>query len=113
MGRGAGTEWPRMSLSAADLHQIAREMPLHALLAEAGLLPHVNPGIMTADDIAALRTVSVSQGIMLESSAERLCAPGGVHHGSPDKHPALRLATIEAAGVARVPFTTGILIGIG
>src|SRR5258708_6491215 len=84
-----------------------------AVLDETGLLPHVNPGIMTADDIAALRTVSVSQGIMLESSAERLCAPGGVHHGSPDKHPALRLATIEAAGGPRGPFTTGILIGIG
>ncbi|MBI3516970.1 MAG: 7,8-didemethyl-8-hydroxy-5-deazariboflavin synthase CofG, partial [Proteobacteria bacterium] len=84
-----------------------------AVLDETGLLPHVNPGVMTAADIAALRAVSVSQGIMLESSAERLCEPGGVHHGSPDKHPAVRLATIEAAGAARVPFTSGILIGIG
>ncbi len=65
-----------------------------AVLDETGLLPHVNPGVMTADDIAALRDVSVSQGIMLESAADRLCAPGEVHHGSPDKQPAVWLATI-------------------
>jgi len=81
--------------------------------AETGLLPHVNPGVITADEIARLRRVSVSQGIMLESTAERLCAPGGPHHGSPDKHPAARLETIRLAGALAVPFTTGILIGIG
>ncbi|MEE8211916.1 MAG: 5-amino-6-(D-ribitylamino)uracil--L-tyrosine 4-hydroxyphenyl transferase CofH [Acidiferrobacterales bacterium] len=80
---------------------------------ETGLLPHVNPGVMTAADIAALRPVSVSQGIMLESVSERLCAKGGAHHGSPDKRPAVRLATIRLAGELRVPFTSGILIGIG
>jgi FO synthase len=83
------------------------------VLRETGLLPHVNPGVMTGDDIAMLREVSVSQGIMLESTAERLCARGGVHFGSPDKAPAVRLATLQAAGEMQVPFTTGILIGIG
>ncbi len=68
------------------------------VLAETGLLPHVNAGVMTQDEIAALRRVSVSQGIMLESVAQRLCEPGGPHFGSPDKDPQVRLATIEAAG---------------
>jgi FO synthase len=80
---------------------------------ETGLLPHVNPGVMTRDDIARLREVSVSQGLMLESTAERLCERGGPHFGSPDKHPALRLETLRLAGELQVPFTTGILIGIG
>ena len=83
------------------------------VLRETGLLPHINAGVMTDADIAALRPVSVSQGLMLESVSERLCAPGGPHHGSPDKVPAVRLATIEAAGRLNVPFTTGLLIGIG
>jgi FO synthase len=83
------------------------------VLDETGLLPHVNPGVLTASDLAALRTVSVSQGIMLETAATRLGDPGGPHHGSPDKDPAQRLATIRMAGVQRIPFTTGILIGIG
>ena len=84
-----------------------------AVLEETGLLPHTNPGVMAAEQIAALRRVSVSQGLMLESSAKRLCEKGGPHFGSPDKDPDLRLATIAAAGELRVPFTTGILIGIG
>jgi FO synthase len=83
------------------------------VIKETGLLPHLNPGVMTAEDIARLRKVSVSQGIMLESAAERLCRKGGPHFGSPDKVPAVRLATIAAAGTAAVPFTSGILIGIG
>lgn len=83
------------------------------VLRETNLLPHVNPGVMSDDEIASLRAVSVSQGIMLESSSERLCARGGPHFGSPDKSPSVRLATIAAAGVAQVPFTSGILIGIG
>ncbi len=83
------------------------------VLRETSLLPHVNPGVMTAPDIEMLRAVSVSQGVMLESVSERLCAKGGVHYGSPDKAPALRLATLRAAGELKVPFTTGILIGIG
>jgi FO synthase len=80
---------------------------------DVGLLPHLNPGTMTAEEVALLRPVSVSMGLMLESAATRLCEKGGPHHGSPDKDPAIRLATIEAAGRAAVPFTTGILIGIG
>ena len=84
-----------------------------AVLAETGLLPHANPGCMTASDLAALRRVSISQGIMLESASARLCQPGRPHHGSPDKLPATRLKTIRLAGEQRIPFTTGILIGIG
>lgn len=80
---------------------------------ETGLLPHANPGVMTAAEIAALRRVTVSQGIMLESVSERLCERGGPHFGSPDKRPAVRLETIRLAGELRVPFTSGILIGIG
>jgi FO synthase len=83
------------------------------VLRESNLLPHANPGVMSSDEILRLREVSVSQGIMLESMSSRLCARGGPHFGSLDKHPAARLATIEAAGAARVPFTSGILIGIG
>ena len=83
------------------------------VLRETSLLPHVNPGVMTSADIARLRAVSVSQGIMLESTAERLCEKGRVHYGSPDKAPAVRLETLRAAGELKVPFTTGILIGIG
>ena len=83
------------------------------VLRETGLLPHLNPGVMSAAEIARLRAVSVSQGLMLESAAERLSRRGGPHFGSPDKAPAARLATIAAAGEAAVPFTSGILIGIG
>jgi FO synthase len=83
------------------------------VLRETGLLPHVNPGVMTRDEIAALREVSASQGLMLESVSARLCEPGGVHYGSPDKLPERRLETIRLAGELAVPFTTGILIGIG
>jgi FO synthase len=83
------------------------------VLEETGLLPHLNPGVMTRGELEALRIVSVSQGLMLETASERLSARGGPHFGSPDKMPARRLATIEAAGEARVPLTTGILIGIG
>jgi FO synthase len=83
------------------------------VLKETGLLPHLNPGIMIRDDIARLRAVSVSQGIMLESASERLMRRGGPHFGSPDKHPQQRLDCIAAAGEMAVPFTSGILIGIG
>ena len=83
------------------------------VLRETGLLPHANPGVMDRAELLALRDVTASQGIMLESTSERLCAPGGVHHGSPDKHPAVRLKVLNEAGAARIPFTTGILIGIG
>ena len=83
------------------------------VLRETGLLPHANPGIMSRSEIAGLRAVSASQGIMLESLSARLCEPGGVHYGSPDKRPEARLDTLRLAGDLRVPFTTGILIGIG
>ncbi|MCC7483992.1 MAG: 5-amino-6-(D-ribitylamino)uracil--L-tyrosine 4-hydroxyphenyl transferase CofH [Burkholderiales bacterium] len=83
------------------------------VLRETGLLPHVNPGVMTREDIECLRRVSASQGLMLESTAERLCARGGAHAGAPDKRPSVRLETLRLAGEARVPFTTGILVGIG
>ncbi|MFO1333136.1 MAG: 5-amino-6-(D-ribitylamino)uracil--L-tyrosine 4-hydroxyphenyl transferase CofH [Rubrivivax sp.] len=80
---------------------------------ETGVLPHLNPGLMSAADLARLRRVSVSMGIMLESASPRLCEKGGAHWGSPDKRPEARLATIRAAGEQAVPFTSGILIGIG
>lgn len=80
---------------------------------ETGLLPHVNPGIMSPVDLQMLRKVSVSQGIMLESASDRLCEKGGPHFGSPDKVPAIRLQTIKSAGEEAIPFTSGILIGIG
>ena len=80
---------------------------------ETGLLPHVNPGVMNRGELARLREVSVSAGIMLESVSRRLCEKGGPHYGSPDKAPEVRLATLARAGELAVPFTTGILIGIG
>jgi len=80
---------------------------------ETGLLPHANPGVMNAAELATLRQVTVSQGIMLESASKRLCERDGPHYGSPDKDPAIRLAAIEEAGRQHIPFTTGILIGIG
>ena len=90
------------------LGAVAREVQ-----AQTGLLPHLNPGIMTRADIEKLRPVSVSMGLMLETASERLSARGGPHWGSPDKRPSVRLATLEAAGEMAVPFTTGLLIGIG
>ena len=83
------------------------------VLAETGLIPHINAGILSDEDYRSLRGVSGSMGLMLESTATRLCARGGPHFGSPDKDPAVRLASIAAAGRARVPFTSGVLIGIG
>ncbi|HUH14509.1 MAG TPA: 5-amino-6-(D-ribitylamino)uracil--L-tyrosine 4-hydroxyphenyl transferase CofH [Gaiellaceae bacterium] len=83
------------------------------VLDETGLLPHLNPGVMSRDELAALRPVSASMGIMLETLAERLAAKGGPHWASPDKVPARRLETIGWAGELRIPFTSGILIGIG
>ncbi|HEX4505348.1 MAG TPA: 7,8-didemethyl-8-hydroxy-5-deazariboflavin synthase CofG, partial [Alphaproteobacteria bacterium] len=89
------------------------EAAAKAVIAETGMLPHINAGVMSGEDIARLRRVSVSQGLMLESAAERLSLKGGPHYGSPDKNPARRLKTIRLAGEQRVPFTSGILIGIG
>ena len=83
------------------------------VLGETGLLPHVNAGVLEEADYLMLRPVAASAGLMLESISERLCEKGGAHFGSPDKVPALRIASLEAAGRARVPMTTGILVGIG
>ena len=84
-----------------------------AVLRETGLIPHINAGNMTRAEIDKLRQVSASMGIMLESASSRLCEKGMPHYGSPDKDPVTRLETIELAGQAGVPFTSGILIGIG
>lgn len=83
------------------------------VLAETGLLPHINAGNLTREELLALREVSASMGIMLESASTRLCEKGMPHYGSPDKDPAVRLATLDLAGELAIPFTSGILIGIG
>ena len=110
----------RYRTAAAELARLGHPTTLSylaqaaaAVLEQTGLLPHLNPGHLTSADVAALRAVSLSQGLMLESASERLCERGGPHHGSPDKHPRARLASIRAAGEQRVPFTSGILVGIG
>lgn len=83
------------------------------VLEETGLLPHSNPGVMGRGDLQRLKEVNPSMGLMLESVSERLLLPGGAHDNAPDKKPAVRLRTLELAGELRLPFTTGILIGIG
>ncbi len=83
------------------------------VIEETGLLPHLNPGVMSYEELARLKHVSGSMGIMLETSSDRLAQRGGPHFGSPDKVPAVRLRTIEDAGRLAIPFTTGILVGIG
>ncbi|TCR65644.1 5-amino-6-(D-ribitylamino)uracil--L-tyrosine 4-hydroxyphenyl transferase CofH [Bosea sp. BK604] len=113
---------PELRYRAAreELAALGHETTLSYLLAMArlvreatGLLPHINAGLMSRAEIEQFKTVSVSQGIMLETISDRLSQRGGPHFGSPDKIPARRLAMIEAAGQAQVPFTTGLLIGIG
>jgi FO synthase len=84
-----------------------------AVIEETGLVPHLNPGVLTWADLAGLKQVSGSMGLMLESASERLLGRGEAHHNSPDKDPAVRLRTIEDAGRLSIPFTSGILIGIG
>ena len=83
------------------------------VLDETGLLPHLNPGVMSRKELELLRPVSASMGIMLETVADRLSEKGGPHWASPDKVPAVRLETIRLAGELSIPFTSGILIGIG
>ncbi|MET9495854.1 bifunctional FO biosynthesis protein CofGH [Streptomyces sp. NPDC006552] len=84
------------------------------ILEETGLLPHLNPGVLTWTDFQRLKPVAPSMGMMLETTAERLWSePGMPHHGSPDKEPAVRLRVLEDAGRSSVPFTSGLLIGIG
>jgi FO synthase len=110
----------RYQSAREELHKLGHPTTLSYLaemaelvLNETGLLPHLNPGVMGRHDLLSLRHVSVSQGLMLESISMRLYEKGGPHYGSPDKHPVTRLGSIAAAGGARVPFTSGILIGIG
>ncbi len=110
----------RYKVARAELAALGCETTLEYLgrvaklvLDETGLLPHLNPGVMSRDELVALRPVSASMGIMLETVADRLSAKGGPHWASPDKEPARRLETIELAGELRIPFTSGILIGIG
>ena len=83
------------------------------VLEETELLPHSNPGIMGKKDLQRLKEVNVSMGLMLENLSDRLMRPGNAHDNAPDKKPALRLRTMEEAGKLHIPFTTGILIGIG
>jgi len=80
---------------------------------EAGLLPHTNAGLLSADEMRRLRPLNVSMGLMLENVSERLRGHGEVHQWAPDKEPRLRLAMLEQAGALRIPFTTGLLLGIG
>jgi FO synthase len=96
---------------ATTLEYLARCAKL--VLDETGLLPHLNPGVMTRAELELLRPVSASMGIMLETNADRLGEKGGPHWASPDKIPARRLETIRLAGELAIPFTSGILIGIG
>lgn len=110
----------RYSVAREALDRIGHESTLHYLAAmadlvirETGLLPHLNPGVMTRDEMAMLRRVSVSMGIMLETASPRLGEKGSCHAGSPDKDPQVRLDTLRGAGELKIPFTSGILIGIG
>jgi len=85
-----------------------------AVLEETGLLPHLNPGVMSWEELQRLRPVAPSMGMMVETTAARLWSePGGPHYGSPDKDPALRLRVLDDAGRVGIPFTTGVLLGIG
>jgi 7,8-didemethyl-8-hydroxy-5-deazariboflavin synthase CofG subunit len=95
----------------STLHYL--EAMCELVLRETTLLPHPNPGLLSAEWIARLAAVSPSMGLMLESTSSLLLAPGAAHDNAPDKAPAKRLHTIEEAGKLRVPFTTGLLIGIG
>ena len=110
----------RYRVAREELAQLGHETTISYLcemaalvLQQTGLLPHINAGVMSADELASLRRVSVSQGLMLETSAERLSTKGGPHFGSPDKNPKARLQVIRTAGEAAIPFTSGLLIGIG
>ncbi|MFA7596731.1 MAG: 7,8-didemethyl-8-hydroxy-5-deazariboflavin synthase CofG, partial [Novosphingobium sp.] len=113
---------PELRFSAAreELARLGHETTLSylaemcaAVRDETGMIPHVNAGVMDRGEMAMLRPVSASQGLMLESVSDRLCQKGGAHYRSPDKEPAARLETIRLAGELAIPFTTGILIGIG
>ncbi|HEX4024587.1 MAG TPA: 7,8-didemethyl-8-hydroxy-5-deazariboflavin synthase CofG, partial [Steroidobacteraceae bacterium] len=89
------------------------ERAARLVLTETGLLPHLNPGVMSREELTRLRPVAASMGLMLESASERLCERGGAHFGSPDKRPQRRLQTLRDAGELGIAMTTGLLVGIG
>jgi FO synthase len=104
----------------SELHRLGYKSTLHYLeamcelvLRETSLLPHPNPGLLSAEWIARLGAVSPSMGLMLETTSDRLLAPGAAHDNAPDKVPGKRLRMIQEAGKQQIPFTTGLLIGIG
>ena len=110
----------RYPQARAELADLGYPTTIAYLLAAArvvfdatGLLPHANPGVVTRSELVALREVCPSQGLMLESVSRRLLEPGQAHHGSPDKDPDVRLGTVRMAGELQIPYTSGILIGIG
>ena len=110
----------RYPQARAELAELGYPTTISYLLAAAravfdatGLLPHANPGVVTRTELLALREVCPSQGLMLESASRRLLEPGKAHHGSPDKDPDVRLETVRMAGELEIPYTSGILIGIG
>ncbi len=107
----AATEWLHAHGYATTVDYLVAAAG--SVVRETGLLPHANAGALSEPDLLRLRAVSPSQGMMLESLADRLHDPGGPHHRAPDKTAARRLDTLDAAGRARVPFTTGILVGFG
>lgn len=117
LGDRPEARWPQAKSWLQDhghestLEYVARMC--EAVVAETSLFPHANPGLLNFDDFVALRPSNPSMGMMLENISPRLMEPGMPHHNCPDKDPVLRVATISAAGVAKVPFTTGILVGIG
>lgn len=108
---GQAREWLRQRGYDSTIAYLAEAASL--VLRETGLLPHLNPGVVTLEELQALRPFATSFGMMLESAAERLCDQGGPHYGSPDKHPRVRLDCLRDAGLVRMPTTTGLLIGIG
>ena len=109
--------YPEMKQFLAERgHQRTLDYLLEAcriVVEETALLPHANPGVMGRGDLQRLKEFNPSMGLMLESVSERLLLPGAAHDNAPDKKPAARLRTLELAGELRIPFTTGILIGIG
>jgi len=118
LGDRPETRWPVAAewLEARGYHDTLSYVRAMAIrvLEETGLLPHLNPGVMSWQELQRLKPVAPSMGMMLETTATRLWSePGGCHHGSPDKEPAVRLRVLEDAGRHAIPFTTGILVGIG
>ncbi len=110
-------KWPQARQFLSD-HGAASTLDYVVMMselirAETGLFPHANPGIMDREAVASLRKTNVSMGLMLENISHRLTEPGMPHHNCPDKIPAVRVETIREAGRQNVPFTTGILVGIG